>query len=93
MTTAAADVVLLYSIAGAFLIPYFLAIFLVILPATYLEMVIGHLTQRGPIRSWDKLASAFKGRQHYYWQIVKIDLKISSAQTEMGLHPTESTSK
>lgn len=49
-------------ILGAFLIPYFAAIFLVILPATYLEMVIGHLTQRGPIRTWNKLSSAFKGK-------------------------------
>ncbi|EDV26539.1 uncharacterized protein TRIADDRAFT_22904, partial [Trichoplax adhaerens] len=45
---------------GAFLIPYFIAIFVVVLPGTYLEMVIGHLTERGPIRAWSKLSSAFK---------------------------------
>lgn len=45
---------------GAFLIPYFLLLFLIGRPIYYLELVLGQFSGRGPIRVW-KCVPAFKG--------------------------------
>lgn len=48
--------------SGAFLIPYFLTLFLCGIPLLYLELVIGQMTRRGPIGAFGKLCPLFKGK-------------------------------
>ncbi|KAL2099893.1 hypothetical protein ACEWY4_004287 [Coilia grayii] len=45
----------------AYLIPHFIAMFLLALPMLYLEFSIGQLTQRGPVQAFTKLCPLLKG--------------------------------
>jgi solute carrier family 6 GABA transporter-like protein 6/8/11/12/13 len=46
---------------GAFLIPYFTALFILGIPLLYMEFAIGQFTQRGPIGAIGKLCPLLKG--------------------------------
>lgn len=50
------------SVAGAFLIPFFIMLVLCGVPLTYMEMAIGQYTRRGPIGALDKMCPFFKGQ-------------------------------
>lgn len=53
-------VLLNYHIAS-FFIPYVLAMLVAILPASYLEMLMGQMARKGAIQSWNKLIPIWKG--------------------------------
>lgn len=46
--------------SATFLIPYFLALFLVAIPMLVLEAVLGHLMQKGCLTAWN-LTPIFRG--------------------------------
>ncbi|XP_074641090.1 sodium- and chloride-dependent GABA transporter ine-like [Tubulanus polymorphus] len=46
---------------GAFLIPYFIMLFLCGIPLLYMELAVGQYTRRGPIGALTKLCPLFKG--------------------------------
>ncbi|XP_013413993.1 sodium- and chloride-dependent GABA transporter ine [Lingula anatina] len=46
---------------GAFLIPYFIMLFLCGIPLLYMEMAVGQYTRLGPIGALEKLCPLFKG--------------------------------
>lgn len=46
---------------GAFLIPYFVTLFLIAIPLMYMEFIVGQFTRRGPIGALSKLCPFFKG--------------------------------
>jgi solute carrier family 6 GABA transporter-like protein 6/8/11/12/13 len=49
---------------GAFLIPYFICLFIVAVPLMFMEFSIGQFTQRGPIGALKKICPLFKGLIH-----------------------------
>jgi len=46
---------------GAFLIPYFITLFIVAIPLMYMEFIVGQFTRRGPIGALSQLCPFFKG--------------------------------
>lgn len=46
---------------GAFLIPYFLMLFLCGIPLLLMELAVGQYTHRGPIAAMEKICPLFKG--------------------------------
>ena len=49
------------SCVGAFLIPYFIMLFVVGIPLFYLELTLGQKMRRGSIRSWYKICPPLAG--------------------------------
>lgn len=47
---------------GAFLVPYFLMVFIVGLPLFFAELIIGQYSGLGPIKAFSFIAPLFKGR-------------------------------
>ncbi|EDV26538.1 uncharacterized protein TRIADDRAFT_54650 [Trichoplax adhaerens] len=45
----------------AFFVPYILVLIVVILPGSYLEMLMGQIAKKGTIQSWNKLMPIWKG--------------------------------
>lgn len=48
---------------GAFLVPYFLMVFVIGLPIFFAELVIGQYSGLGPIKAYSFIAPLFKGTQ------------------------------
>ena len=46
---------------GAFLIPYFITLFIIAIPLMYMEFSVGQFTRRGPIGALSQLCPFFKG--------------------------------
>lgn len=46
---------------GAFLVPYFLMVFIIGLPIFFSELVIGQFSGLGPIKAYSFIAPLFKG--------------------------------
>jgi hypothetical protein len=53
----------LYPLIGAFLIPYFLMLFLSAIPVFYMELLLGQFIRQGPISMW-KICPLFKGKMY-----------------------------
>ena len=52
----------LFSMAkGAFLIPYFVMLFICGIPLLYMELAVGQLTKRGPVGAMISLCPLFQG--------------------------------
>ena len=55
----------IFSNAGAFLIPYFIMLFLCGIPLLYMELAMGQFTRRGPVGALQKLCPFFQGKQFF----------------------------
>lgn len=49
------------NISGAFLVPYFLILFICGIPLLYMELAVGQFTRRGPIGALAQICPLFKG--------------------------------
>lgn len=53
-----------FPVLGAFLIPYFVMVFICGIPLLYMEFAIGQYTRLGPVHAFAKICPLFKGE----WQ-------------------------
>ena len=49
-------------VSGAFLIPYYIMMFVCSIPLLLMELAIGQFTQRGPVGAMARLCPLFKGQ-------------------------------